>query len=99
MAGTGVTFRFWATLAIVLLFGWGLYADYSLEIAKFFGGHDIRSIEKAGSWGDSFGAFNGLVSLAGAVLVVRTLLLQQASLAEQQRALTLQNADAHKTTF
>lgn len=91
--------KFWIILLLALVFGWGLYADYSIEIARFFAGKSIEGVGTAGSWGDTFGAFNGLVSLAGALFVVRTLVLQQAALAEQQRALALQAEDAHRQRF
>lgn len=91
--------RFWIILFIILFFGWGLYADYSVDIARFFVGNSIISVEHAGSWGDTFGAFNGLVSLAGAIFIVRTLLLQQDALKEQQKAITLQVSDAHRQRF
>lgn len=94
-----MSFRFWIILAVVLFFGWGFYADASIEIARLFAGDSIKSIGDAADWADTFGAFNGLVSLAGAVFVVRTLLLQQAALAEQQKALALQAADAHRQRF
>jgi hypothetical protein len=82
-----------------MFFGWGMYADYSLEIARFFVGDEIGGVGSAGAWGDTFGAFNGLVSLAGAVFVVRTLMLQQSALAEQQKALRSQADDAHRQRF
>ncbi len=91
--------KFWVVLFVILFFGWGLYADYSVEIARFFAGDSVETVGSAGSWGDTFGAFNGLVSLAGAIFVVRTLLVQQDALAEQQKALALQVSDAHRQRF
>lgn len=97
--GQTVSSRFWIVLFIILFFGWGIYADYSVEIARFFAGNYITSVTQAGAWGDTFGAFNGLVSLAGAIFIVRTLLLQQDALAEQQKAISFQVSDAHRQRF
>ncbi len=94
-----MTWKFWTILAIVSVFGWGFYADYSVDIATYFLEQKQADIATAGSWGDTFGAFNGLVSLAGAVFIVRTLMLQQLSLAEQQKSLSVQAEDSHRQRF
>jgi hypothetical protein len=97
--GGSVTFKFWFVLFVVIFFGWGMYADYGVEIARFFAGEEVEGITSAGAWGDTFGAFNGLVSLAGALFVLRTLALQQEAIAEQRTALEEQFADSHRQRF
>lgn len=97
--------RFWIILALILFFFWGIYADYSVEIARFFAESRIASdesgseISKAGAWGDTFGAFNAIVSLAGAVFIVRTLILQQQALSDQQLAIKRQFEDSYRQRF
>lgn len=94
-----MNFKFCLALIAALFFMWGFYADYSVQIAQFFAGNHVNDISKAGAWGDTFGAFNGFVSLAGALFIIRTLILQQESLKEQQKSLETQIKENHKQRF
>lgn len=82
-----------------ILLIWLLYAIFGTNIAKVLSYDKINDVTHAGTWGDTFGAFNGLVSLAGAALVVSTIRLQQKALEDQKIALSAQAADSHKQRF
>jgi len=68
---------------VAILLMWGIYGDYSVEIARFFTENPKAGLEVTASWGDSFGGFNAAVSTIGAGLILYTLHLQQVSVKEQ----------------
>jgi hypothetical protein len=79
---------------LTLLF-WGWWGDYSYSIAGFFVGEaDNDQMAKAGAWGDSFGAFNALISTVGFVTVFATLRLQARSIKDQANDLHRQRFEA-----
>lgn len=94
-----MSIRFWFALLIVLMIGWGTYAMYGIPFALYLGGDSVKTIGDVGNWGESFEAFNGFISLAGAVFIIRTLILQQQAISEQQKAIAAQAADAHRQRF
>lgn len=77
---------------VMLLLFWCYYASASVSMAEYFSDTDNLNLQGAGTWGDSFGAFNALVSALGAGAVVATLAFQQRSIAKQDR-------DAHLQRF
>lgn len=77
---------------LAILFVWGIYADYSIALARHFLEDGSVDVVKSGAWGDSFGAFNALVSTVAAAVVVYTLILQQKAIGEQA-------ADTHRQKF
>lgn len=79
-------------LIFVTVMVWCLYGDLNVEFAKYFTENHANDLEKAGQWGDSFGAFTALMSALGTIGVVWTLLLQQRSIREQA-------ADLHRQRF
>ncbi|MEJ7925628.1 putative phage abortive infection protein [Sphingobium sp. AN641] len=80
---------------IMLLMFWGYWGDYSYAIANFFIGEATKEqVEKAGTWGDSFGAFNALISTIGFITVLATLLLQARSIKDQANDLHRQRFEA-----
>lgn len=79
--------------AVMLLILWGWWADASSEIADVFISDAQRGrMAIAGAWGDSFGPFNALVSTAGFVTVLATLMMQSKALRDQA-------ADLHRQRF
>lgn len=79
-------------LIVVTIMIWCLYGDLNIDVAKYFTENGADTLEKAGQWGDSFGAFTALMSALGTIGVVWTLLLQQRSIREQA-------ADLHRQRF
>lgn len=70
--------------------GWIVWASHSHQLGYFFNaGVDTST---AGTWGDSFGAFNALFGALGFTAVVATLFMQS-------RALSAQQADQHRQRF
>lgn len=59
------------------------YAKYSPDIASYLVGSKVGAESKLGAWGDSFGAFNALISSLAFVGIVLTLLLQRTGLGDQ----------------
>ncbi|MGA9581643.1 MAG: putative phage abortive infection protein [Allosphingosinicella sp.] len=76
--------------ASAIVAGWSYWANSAPLIAKWWIG--ASSLEHAGQWGDSFGAFNALFGALGFAAVLTTLLVQS-------RALQLQQQDMHRQRF
>ncbi len=79
-------------LILVTILIWCFYGDLNMDVAKYFTEGGADTLEKAGQWGDSFGAFTALMSALGTIGVVWTLLLQQRSIRDQA-------ADLHRQRF
>lgn len=77
---------------VMALIVWAAYGDLSVGFASYFTEDPSIDLAHAGSWGDSFGAFNALVSMLGAGAVVATLLVQL-------RAIKAQQHDLHRQRF
>lgn len=87
-------------LATLLLLAWGFWSDLSYDVASFWTiGASPDQIERAGQWGDSFGAFNALVSAAAFATVAATIMLQSRALSLQSKALQNQATDIHRERF
>ncbi|WP_277971177.1 putative phage abortive infection protein [Sphingomonas echinoides] len=86
------TFGILAFAATVLIALWTFWALDGVDIAAWWLDHRALTIQEAGSWGDSFGAFNALVSTFGSAAVLATLWLQTKSLNDQAR-------DTHRQRF
>jgi hypothetical protein len=70
---------------MLLLLAWWTWADISTVIADdFASAASATQLSRAGSWGDSFGGFNALVSAFGFTAVLATLWMQAAALRQQQ---------------
>jgi hypothetical protein len=76
--------------ASVIVAGWSYWANSAPLIAQWWIG--ASTLEHAGQWGDSFGAFNALFGALGFAAVLTTLLVQS-------RALQLQQQDMHRQRF
>lgn len=85
--------KYIVSVVLILIVSWWMWAELSTTIAVDLGGRpaDI-ALERAGQWGDSFGAFSALVSTLGFAAVLATLWMQGDALREQQR-------DQHKQRF
>lgn len=89
------TFSLLALASAILLALWAFWAGHNLSIAQYWlGPHISVTAETAGQWGDSFGAFNALISAIGSAAVLATLWLQQKALKDQAKDLHLQRFDA-----
>lgn len=77
---------------VVCFLVWGFYGEVGIHIARFITGDNEIDLMKAGSWGDSFGAFNSLVTMVGSVAVVATLI-------QQSKAIAIQERETHKDRF
>lgn len=80
---------------ILLGLFWCFYGDESIHIAQYFTERSSLTIQEAGAWGDSFGAFNALVSTIAAGAVVVTLFLQQRSIRSQEKDLHRQRFESN----
>lgn len=81
------------TISIVMCFlVWGLYGEAGVQIARFITGNSNIKLADAGSWGDSFGAFNSLVTMIGSIAVVATII-------QQSKAILIQERETHKDRF
>lgn len=80
--------------AVALLVGLWLYWAGHSDVISVWWTHSTsdEAIQRAGSWGDSFGAFNALVSAFGSAAILATLWLQARSVKEQA-------ADLHRQRF
>jgi hypothetical protein len=82
-----------AILSVIICFLlWCLYGEVGVHVARFITGDNNIDLAKAGSWGDSFGAFNSLVTMVGSVAIVATLL-------QQSKAIAIQERETHKDRF
>lgn len=81
-------------LLIPLLLLWALWGEFSSSIAAFFTGNEVKPIEEAGTWGDSFGGLTSLLSSLGTILVLITLFLQRNAISDQARDLHRQRFEA-----
>lgn len=77
-----------AALAFAFFLLWLFWSFYGVAIGNWFLGSSDPI--KAGPWGDSFGAFNALISSLGFCAVVMTLWSQSKSLQQQQNAIEMQ---------
>ncbi len=73
---------YFVVLVFVLMIFWMLWGAASRSFSGMAEANG--TIQEAGSWGDSFGGFNALVSALGFAAVLSTLILQNVSLREQQ---------------
>ncbi|AZO77488.1 MULTISPECIES: putative phage abortive infection protein [unclassified Bosea (in: a-proteobacteria)] len=78
-------------LSLMFAGAWIAWGFFGIEMANWATGE--RSIDKAGQWGDSFGAFNALISSLGFCAVALTLWSQSKTLQHQQIALDLQQQE------
>lgn len=79
------------------LLAWTLWAIFGFKAAGWLvGGSDLAA---AGQWGDTFGAFNALISGFGFVAVILTLRSQSQALEVQQAALKQQQDDLYRQRF
>jgi len=77
-------------IGTAVLISWSLFAINGVRLARWTTGD--ATLTSAGTWGDSFGGFNAIVSALGFAAVIATLVLQEKSLNAQQ-------ADQHKQGF
>lgn len=84
-----------AIAAVVLL--WAVWAICGATIASWF--LNSADPEESGNWGDSFGAFNALVSALAFCGVLLTLLLQKKAIQQQQDVVDEQRLDQHRQNF
>lgn len=79
------------------LLAWTLWAVLGFKAAGWL--VDGRDLASAGQWGDTFGAFNALISGFGFVAVILTLRSQGQALKLQQVALKQQQDDLYRQRF
>jgi hypothetical protein len=84
---TGITV---ATLAMLFIFY--SYARHGASFASWLTGHEVKSGQELGAWGDSFGALNVMISALAFCGILITLALQRRGLEEQA-------ADQHRQRF
>jgi hypothetical protein len=87
---------FVAILGLTLA-GWLVWATCGASISAWF--LNGANAEQSGNWGDSFGAFNALVSAAGFGGVLVTLALQRKALRQQQDDALSQSRERHRQEF
>jgi hypothetical protein len=87
-----------------VLIAWVAWAFFGFKLALFIvGSSDVAA---AGQWGDTFGAFNAIISGLGFVAVLMTLrsqaaalMIQQTALDKQQESLRTQQNDVYQQRF
>ena len=80
-------------IAAAIFLAWCFWADLSTQVARGFASSSTADeLERAGQWGDSFGAFNALASAAGFAVIFATLVVQS-------RAIRAQGDDQHRQRF
>ncbi|MET3436329.1 hypothetical protein ABIC44_000991 [Sphingomonas sp. 1185] len=91
------TLFIYLALAALLAIAWLMWAHYGLDVAAWgLSSTTGVTVEKAGQWSDSFGAFNALVSALGFGAVLATLWFQAVSLKDQAKD---QYRQRFETTF
>lgn len=84
-----------ATAAALLL--WVVWATCGVTISSWF--LNGASAESSADWGDSFGAFNALISTLAFGGILITLALQRRAMAQQQLDAVKQGDDRHRQEF
>jgi hypothetical protein len=92
---TGVLAR-WTLVAIVIILIWGAWGTIGIHQASILLG---GGLDKAGQWGDAFGAINALFGGLAFSGVLATLLLQQRELARQQDQIRKAEREQHLERF
>lgn len=83
-------------LAAALVMAWLYWAGHVVAVSEWWlAAETAENVSKAGTWGDSFGAFNALVSTLGSAAILATLWLQSKSLKDQARDLHKQRFESH----
>jgi hypothetical protein len=86
-----------ATAATAVLGAWLLWATCGVAISRFF--LNPADATESANWGDSFGAFNALVSALGFGGVLVTLALQRRAMSQQQADSLAQSDERHRQEF
>ena len=82
-----------AAVAASLVGFWFYWASSGVSVATWWlGQSELTSVQKAGAWGDTFGAFNALVSTIASAAILATLWLQFKSSSDQSK-------DLHRQRF
>lgn len=84
-------------IGLATLVAWLVWAFFGFKLGLWIS--NSTAFETAGQWGDTFGAFNALISGFGFVAVILTLRSQGQALKLQQKALQQQQDDLHRQRF